>query len=71
MTHDNKVCSICSCPNYRYRYGNEGANMEVDQNMNYNFYKFDCAPKRGKMELMVKTHTWFFINFNLYYINKF
>ena len=29
--------------------------MEIDENMNYNFYTFDSAPRRGKSELMIKT----------------
>ena len=52
--HNNTICSITSCPNFCYRYGNEGAIMEIDEDMNYYFYKFDQVP-RGKVELMEKT----------------
>ena len=52
--HNNIICSITSCPNFLYRCGNEGAIMEIDEDMNYNFYKFDHVP-RGKVELMEKT----------------
>ena len=55
LTHDGKLVSICSSPNYLYRCGNEGAFMEIEENMNYNFYTFDSAPRRGKSELMLKT----------------
>ena len=55
LTHDDKLVSICSSPNYCYRCGNEGAFIEIDENMNYNFYTFDSAPRRGKIELMLKT----------------
>ena len=55
LTHGDKLISICSSPNYCYRFGNEGAIMEIDENMNYNFYTFDSAPRRGKIELMQKT----------------
>ena len=54
FTHDNKVCSICSCPNYLYRCNNNGAIMEIDEFMKYEFYTFSPAP-RGKIELMEKT----------------
>lgn len=60
LMHDNKVCSICSSPNAYYRNDNEGAIMEVDENKNYNFYQFDCAPRRGKTELMEKTPDCFY-----------
>ena len=61
--HENKVCSICSSPNYNYFGGNEGAFMEIDENMEYNLIKFDSAPRRGKMELMVKTPDYLLIKY--------
>ena len=58
-THSNKVCTIFSAPNYCYRCANEGAIMEVDENISPTFYKFDSAPRRGEMEVMKKTPDYF------------
>lgn len=57
--HNNKVCVIFSAPNYRYRINNDGAIMEVDENMNLNFYKFDSSPRRGEMNVMIKISNTF------------
>ena len=54
-THNNILCTIFSAPNYRYKYDNEGAIMEVDENLNLTFYNFDPAPRRGEREIMKKT----------------
>jgi serine/threonine-protein phosphatase 2A catalytic subunit len=34
MTHDDKVITVFSCPNYCYRCGNPGGYLEVDEKLN-------------------------------------
>lgn len=46
-SHEKNVCTVFSAPNYCYRCGNQAGIMELDENMNYTFHQFDCAPKRG------------------------
>ncbi|KAI8897790.1 Serine/threonine-protein phosphatase 2A catalytic subunit beta isoform [Globomyces pollinis-pini] len=43
-SHDGNVVTIFSAPNYCYRCGNEAAIMEVDEQVNYKFLRFDDAP---------------------------
>jgi len=43
-SHNKKLITIFSAPNYCYRCGNEGAIMEVNEYMKFNFQKFDAAP---------------------------
>ena len=50
-SHNQKVVTIFSAPNYCYRCGNQAAIMEVDENMNYqNFQQFEPAPRRGEVQ---------------------
>mmetsp|Transcript_925 Transcript_925/g.2643 ORF Transcript_925/g.2643 Transcript_925/m.2643 type:complete len:308 (+) Transcript_925:137-1060(+) len=46
-THNNRLVTIFSAPNYCYRCGNMAAIMEVDEYLNTNFIRFDPAPRRG------------------------
>ena len=39
--HEKSVVTIFSAPNYCYRCGNQGAIMEVDENMNREFLQYD------------------------------
>ena len=57
--HNQKVCTIFSAPNYCYRCCNEAAFMEVDENLNPTFYRFDPAPRRGEPQMMKKTPDYF------------
>lgn len=57
--HNERVCTIFSAPNYCYRVNNEGAFMEVDENLEKTFYQFDPAPKRGEAQVMKKTPDYF------------
>eukprot|EP01067_Filipodium_phascolosomae_P005892 Filipodium_phascolosomae@DN4023_c0_g1_i1.p1 len=46
--HNKQVVTIFSAPNYCYRCGNQGAIMEIADNLDYNFLQFDPAPRRGE-----------------------
>lgn len=46
-SHEKRVVTIFSAPNYCYRCGNKGAFLNLSENMNYEFVKFDAAPPRG------------------------
>mmetsp|Transcript_31595 Transcript_31595/g.71066 ORF Transcript_31595/g.71066 Transcript_31595/m.71066 type:complete len:336 (-) Transcript_31595:67-1074(-) len=47
-THQNKVLTVFSAPNYCYRCGNRACIMEVDEHYRRTFLQFDRAPKRGE-----------------------
>mmetsp|Transcript_12725 Transcript_12725/g.51121 ORF Transcript_12725/g.51121 Transcript_12725/m.51121 type:complete len:287 (+) Transcript_12725:345-1205(+) len=46
-THEGRLVTIFSAPNYCYRCGNMAAIMEVDEYLSSNFIQFDPAPRRG------------------------
>jgi len=46
-THENRLVTVFSAPNYCYRCGNMAAVMEINENLVPNFIQFDPAPRRG------------------------
>lgn len=51
-SHNQKVVTIFSAPNYCYRCGNQAAIMEVNENLDYNsFQQFEPAPRRGEVQV--------------------
>jgi len=46
-THDRRVVTIFSAPNYCYRCGNQAAIMEIDEHLKYTFMQFDPSLRRG------------------------
>jgi len=49
FTHEEKVVTIFSAPNYCYRCGNQAAILEIDEKMGKNFIKFDPAPRKEEL----------------------
>jgi len=58
-SHEQKVVTIFSAPNYCYRCGNEAGIMELDEQMNSNFLVFDPAPRRGEPHVTRRTPDYF------------
>ncbi|KAL0206836.1 hypothetical protein P9112_012547 [Eukaryota sp. TZLM1-RC] len=54
-SHDNKVVTVFSAPNYCYRCGNQAAIMELDDNGDYKFIQYDPAPRRGEPHVSLRT----------------
>jgi len=44
--HDRSTVTIFTAPNYCYRCGNQGAVMELDENLKYTFLQYDAAPNQ-------------------------
>ena len=42
-SHDKSIVTIFSAPNYCYRCGNVAAILELDENLNPNYKKFEAA----------------------------
>ena len=58
-SHEQKMVTIFSAPNYCYRCGNQAAIMEVDEKMGHSFLQFDPAPRRGEPEVTRRTPDYF------------
>ena len=58
-THEKKLVTIFSAPNYCYRCGNQAAIMEVDESLSINFQQFDPAPRRGEASFRERTPDYF------------
>jgi serine/threonine-protein phosphatase 2A catalytic subunit len=59
LQHNNHICTIFSAPNYCYRCNNQAAFLELDENMNESYLKFDPYPRRGEEEIIKKTPNYF------------
>lgn len=58
-THNEKVCTIFSAPNYCYRCNNEASIMEVNEHLEKNIITFDPAPRRGNKQIMANISNYF------------
>lgn len=58
-SHEKRVVTIFSAPNYCYRCGNQAAIMEVDEQMNTTFLQFDYAPRRGEPHVTRRTPDYY------------
>jgi len=54
-SHEKRVVTIFSAPNYCYRCGNDAAILEVDEMLNYTFLTFAPAPRRGEPHVTRRT----------------
>lgn len=54
-SHDKRVVTIFSAPNYCYRCGNQAGIMELDAQLEYTFLQFDPAPRRGEEAVSKRT----------------
>lgn len=58
-SHEHRVVTVFSAPNYCYRCGNQAAIMEIDETMHHNFLQFDPAPRRGQPQVTRRTPDYF------------
>lgn len=58
-SHEKKVVTIFSAPNYCYRCGNQAAILEVDEKLEYTFIQFEPAPRRGEPHVTRRTPDYF------------
>ena len=58
-SHNKRVVTVFSAPNYCYRCGNQAGLMEVDEHMGKVFIQFDPAPRRGEPQLSRMTPEYF------------
>jgi len=58
-SHEKKVVTIFSAPNYCYRCGNQAAILEVDEKLQYEFIQFEPAPRRGEPHVTRRTPDYF------------
>lgn len=47
-SHEGRVVTIFSAPNYCYRCGNKAAIMEIDESMKYHYLQFEAAPRSNE-----------------------
>eukprot|EP00331_Platyophrya_macrostoma_P032118 CAMPEP_0176443552 /NCGR_PEP_ID=MMETSP0127-20121128/22505_1 /TAXON_ID=938130 /ORGANISM="Platyophrya macrostoma, Strain WH" /LENGTH=314 /DNA_ID=CAMNT_0017828831 /DNA_START=43 /DNA_END=987 /DNA_ORIENTATION=- len=59
QTHDKKVVTVFSAPNYCYRCGNQAAIMEVDEALRVNYLQFDPAPRKGDPNVQKRVPDYF------------
>mmetsp|Transcript_34386 Transcript_34386/g.61989 ORF Transcript_34386/g.61989 Transcript_34386/m.61989 type:complete len:307 (-) Transcript_34386:401-1321(-) len=60
-SHEQQVVTIFSAPNYCYRCNNLAAIMEVHDNMERTFQKFEPAPRRGEPEVPARSTPDYFL----------
>ncbi|XP_022876445.1 serine/threonine-protein phosphatase PP2A-2 catalytic subunit-like isoform X1 [Olea europaea var. sylvestris] len=58
-SHEQKVVTIFSAPNYCYRCGNMASILEVDDNREHTFIQFEPAPRRGEPDVTRRTPDYF------------
>ncbi|CAN4126122.1 unnamed protein product [Withania somnifera] len=58
-SHEQKVVTIFSAPNYCYRCGNMASILEVDDCRGHTFIQFDPAPRRGEPDVTRRTPDYF------------
>lgn len=60
-SHQKRVVTVFSAPNYCYRCGNQAAILEVDEHLGYSFLLFDPAPRC----VLLLFFFFFLINFSV------
>jgi len=58
-THDQRVVTIFSAPNYCYRCGNQAAIMILDENMQQQFIQFDPSPEKLQPSITRRSPDYF------------
>nr|GMD59485.1 serine/threonine-protein phosphatase PP2A-2 catalytic subunit [Ipomoea batatas] len=58
-SHEQKVVTIFSAPNYCYRCGNMASILEVDDSKEHTFIQFEPAPRRGEPDVTRRTPDYF------------
>jgi serine/threonine-protein phosphatase 2A catalytic subunit len=58
-THDRRVVTIFSAPNYCYRCGNQAAIMEVDDTLRMNYIQYEPAPRKGEPQVTRRAPDYF------------
>jgi serine/threonine-protein phosphatase 2A catalytic subunit len=58
-SHDQKLITLFSAPNYCYRCGNQAAIMLVDENMQKQLLQFDPAPRQGEPNISKRSPEYF------------
>jgi len=58
-SHDQKLITLFSAPNYCYRCGNQAAIMMLDENMQKQLLQFDPAPRQGEPNITKRSPEYF------------
>lgn len=58
-THNEKVVTIFSAPNYCYRCGNQAAIMQIDDFGNAEYIQFNQSSKRGSKNIIMHNFDYF------------